>query len=948
MRISSWLLCLIFLLVILFQSCGEKEPALHSTEYEHASFKLADPGLEITLIASEPDINGPVDMSWGPDGSLYVLEMTGYPITPGKGAVKKLTDKDGDGFYTLEAVFADNLNFPAGLMYYREGILVADAPDILFLKDNDGDGKAEIREVLITGFGEDNQQYRANSLQWGLDNWIYGAGGRGGGELSYEGDSVQVSIYGRDFRINPGSRKIEPISGMSQFGLTHDNSGNRFISYNHRFARQVMLQEEQLLRNPSLTTMAIFDTSRSEHDRRVWTLLTESLRFNQDPIGYFTSLSGLTFYGGNLLGPDYEGSMFAGESVQAAVIRRKMVAEGPAFLAYNTEEEAEFLSATDDWFHPVNFSNGPDGAFYVVDFYRKFVEHPEWAHDDKSEGIDWNIGEDHGRIWRIARKSDPIDTARMNPDMEKLDLESLVAQLGDEAVWRRRMAQQVLVDGKMTAAKEALEAMLGSENRYGRIHSLWTLDGLGLLNEAHIRQALTHTDNELVLQGIKLFEKYRPQSSDLHQLIYQLAAAKNSTSRYYAILALGNSPADEVQKILKETALAYTDKWTRLALLSSLSGRTADFNKHIFNATSADSFCHSTDFDFFRAIGALSVYEKTELDPTIQNWIVKGDMDNCPSWAFLLGYMNTAEAIGKNVGQLPPTVFSTALEHVESSDNSALVSNCIELLRYSESEADWQKLLDIVSRSDDELVRRIGIRALSHLNSRAISESLFAMLDDMDVETRKALISNAQNSMTFSLVLLDGIERNQLELTEIPEELRYALLNHSDDGLRQRSNELLGASVSSDRDSIIRQYVAALPALDPDPNNGATVFRTNCTVCHSMLGEGGILGPDLTNIGNRSDEILLTSILDPGRMVSYELKLHVVTTESGRTYSGTLAAETETSITIKQPDGEEHTVLRTNIRDHKELNQSIMPEGYERLIDEQSMADLISFLKKPG
>ena len=312
MKARSRLIYLIFLCVNCFHSCGEKEPILYSTDYEYTSFQLADQNLEITLIASEPDINSPVDMAWGPDGSLYVLEMTGYPVTPDKGAVKKLTDRNGDGFYTLEAVFADNLNFPAGIMYYRGGLLVADAPDILFLKDNDGDGRAEIREVLITGFEEDNQQYRANSLQWGLDNWIYGASGRGGGELSYNGDSAQVSIFGRDFRFDPGNKKIEAISGMSQFGLTHDNSGNRFISYNHRFARQVMLQEEQLLRNPSLTTMAIYDTSRSEHDRRVWTLLTESLRFNQDPIGYFTSLSGLTFYGGQSSGIGLRGQFVCG------------------------------------------------------------------------------------------------------------------------------------------------------------------------------------------------------------------------------------------------------------------------------------------------------------------------------------------------------------------------------------------------------------------------------------------------------------------------------------------------------------------------------------------------------------------------------------------------------------------------------------------------------------
>ena len=182
------------LFIILLCGCVNNHLTLHSTAYEHASFELADPDLEISLIASEPDINSPVDMCWGPDGSLYVVEMTGYPVIENQGAIKLLTDVDGDGYYELKSVYAENLNFPAGIMYYNGGILVADAPDILYLKDSDNDGKADVREVFITGFNEGNQQYRANSLHWGLDNHIYGASGRGGGNIRFENDSSTVSI----------------------------------------------------------------------------------------------------------------------------------------------------------------------------------------------------------------------------------------------------------------------------------------------------------------------------------------------------------------------------------------------------------------------------------------------------------------------------------------------------------------------------------------------------------------------------------------------------------------------------------------------------------------------------------------------------------------------------------------------------------------------------------
>ncbi|MEL6254358.1 MAG: PVC-type heme-binding CxxCH protein [Bacteroidota bacterium] len=298
---------LLFLVFTLLVSCSQKNLDIHSPSTEEATFLLADPELEISLIASEPDIISPVDMTWAPDGALYVVEMTGYPVIEGKGKVKKLTDRDGDGKYTMESTFVDNLNFPVSAMYYQGGILVADAPHIYFFLDTDNDGVADQKEIFITGSVAGNQQQRANSLQWGLDNWIYGANGRAGGSLRYGDDTTRVTIDSRDFRANPKQQKIEAISGFSQFGLAMDNWGNRFTSYNHRFARQVVLEEQHLARNPALTTSAVFDTYQSEHDRRVWTLLTGTMRFNRDPIGYFTSLSGLTAYRGELLGPVYDG-----------------------------------------------------------------------------------------------------------------------------------------------------------------------------------------------------------------------------------------------------------------------------------------------------------------------------------------------------------------------------------------------------------------------------------------------------------------------------------------------------------------------------------------------------------------------------------------------------------------------------------------------------------------
>src|SRR5262245_25111557 len=143
-----------------------------SPAQELASFQFADPALTIQLVAAEPDVVSPVALAWDADGRLFVAEMIDYPSGPKAGRIRMLEDIDGDGRYERATVFADQLAFPNGVLPWNGGLLVTAAPDILFLKDTDGDGRADERRVVLTGFGQGNQQLRVNGLMWGLDNWV--------------------------------------------------------------------------------------------------------------------------------------------------------------------------------------------------------------------------------------------------------------------------------------------------------------------------------------------------------------------------------------------------------------------------------------------------------------------------------------------------------------------------------------------------------------------------------------------------------------------------------------------------------------------------------------------------------------------------------------------------------------------------------------------------------
>src|ERR1051326_3932005 len=252
------------------------------------------PGFKVELVASEPLVQDPIAFEWGADGKLWVVEMGDYPLgTDGKGksggVVRFLEDTNNDGIYDKSTIFLDGLNFPNGVIPWRKGIIVSAAPEIFYAEDTDGDGKADVKKVLFTGFREGNQQHRVNGFDYGLDNWLYGANGDSGGtirpvhtlaerfgvrqssgaldfgdahpnrEVAARGKAPEdwrtpkpVTISGRDFRFRPGDGSFEAQAGEAQFGRHRDDWGNWFGNNNATWLWHYFLPEHYLARNPHL------------------------------------------------------------------------------------------------------------------------------------------------------------------------------------------------------------------------------------------------------------------------------------------------------------------------------------------------------------------------------------------------------------------------------------------------------------------------------------------------------------------------------------------------------------------------------------------------------------------------------------------------------------------------------------------------------------------------
>ncbi|MCL6509044.1 MAG: hypothetical protein K6T59_18715, partial [Bryobacteraceae bacterium] len=445
-------------------------PGPLSPQEELASFRIVE-GFQIELVAAEPDVIDPVAMCFDAKGRLYVCEMRGYPnggVGTGletRGRIRCLIDTDRDGRFDRSTIYAEQLRFPMGITPYRDGVIVAVAPDILFLQDTDGDGVADKKRVLYTGFNLANIQQMVNSLQWGVDNWVYGCAGNDGGTVrsAEKPQSPAVSLRNRGLRFRPDiPGSLEPTSGGGQYGLTADDFQHWFTATNSQHLRQIVLPDHYLRRHPHLPVTAVTaDIPEHGPAARVFRISpfepwrvertarraggSDAARFATTelvPGGYFTSACSPCIYTGDLFPPEFYGDNFVCDPANNLIHRERLLPNGSLFRAVRAYADREFLASTDNWFRPVFLTVGPEGALYVLDFYREVIETPLSLPDDIKQQLNLE-SRGRGRIWRITPKG---YQASPLPDLTQLTPEQLAQELAHTNPWRRMTAQRLFLE----------------------------------------------------------------------------------------------------------------------------------------------------------------------------------------------------------------------------------------------------------------------------------------------------------------------------------------------------------------------------------------------------------------------------------------------------------------------------------------------------------------------
>lgn len=964
-----WQLVFLTLLGLVWQVSRSAPPGVgpRSPADEQRSFQLADPELVIELVAAEPDVISPVAAAWDEHGRLFVAEMRDYPQAATGGTIRLLEDRDGDGRYERSTVFADGLPFPNGVLPWQGGILVTAAPNIWFLKDTDGDGKADERRVVLTGFGEGNQQLRVNGLLWGLDNWVYGANGRSDGAVRRPNEPTDraVSIRRHDFRFQPAGGSVEAVAGFSQFGLARDDWDRRFPSWNTVPMRHVVLEERYLTRNPALadtsTVAAILDPA---DPGRVYPISPPPQTFNREPTRFFNASCGLTIYRGDRLGDAYAGNALVCEPLTNLVHRRSLTPAGPTWLARRTEQDKEFLAATDPWFHPVNLTTGPDGCLYIMDFYRQWVEHPQFVAEKLRPTVDFRTGFQHGRIWRVRHKRQPPASPAALVRPGRLASADLVALLGQPNGWLRDTAQRLLVEKQDIAIVPQLnEAVRRARSPLARVHALWTLQGLRQLKDEEVLLALKDADPRVREQALRLAEG---RANALSKAILAVAEDADDRVCFQCALVLGDIKSEAALRPLRGIAERHADDpWFRLAILSGLGERPLPFLEMLLADRPQWLLTPTADQNLLLSQVAALVGARQRDDEVgaLLKLALAQPVAARPGALGLLAGLG--EGLARRGGGLhlllrqPPRTLADAFQTLERSlpdlaaaarsDKAALALRILALQVLVQTRAGTvdQLLLELLGPMQPAALQSAASRGLATLATRELAGKVLERWAELTIDTRREVVTALLRTPEAVAPLLDAIEGGKLGTAELEPAVREALLRSPDAASRKRAQALWKQQSGLDRQSVVRDYESALQR-SGDSGKGLELFTKHCQTCHRLQGQGHQVGPDLSAVSGRSKQLLLVDILDPSQEVPPDYMSYFLVTTRGQVLSGLLAGETAGSVRLRRAGGIEDTVLRSEIQELRSSGRSLMPEGFEQTLKPQDIADLLEFLHRSG
>ena len=568
------------------QSQEEPSPAL-SPEKELATFQV-EPGFKVQLVASEPMVQDPVVISFDEDGRLWVVEMRGFmsdidgttekePV----GRISVLEDTDGDGQMDVSTIYIDSLIMPRALAIVKGGALIAENESLWLTQDLDGDLQADTKILIDSTYaGSAMPEHSGNGLWRGVDNYYYNAKSR----LRY--------------RMVNNTWQRDSTEFRGQWGISHDDEGRLFYNYNWSQLHADLVPPNYLSRNKNHTPTTGIDHGLTI-DRRIYPVrpnpsvnrgyipgtLDEEGRLLE-----FTAACSPFVFRGTVFPKEFYGNVFVCEPSGNLIKRNVVEEDGLLLTAHDPHPGKEFLASTDERFRPVFLASGPDGALYAADMYRGLIQHgayvtPYLREQTLSRKLVQPIN--CGRIWRIV----PEDwKATKSTKLSEATSDELIGYLSSSNGWHRDMAQRLLVERNDKSVEQSLTSLaLKNDNDLGRVHALWTLQGLELLQPDLLFQLLSDPNTLIRTTALRLLEPIAKENKAVRiKLETQLLASwENAPIKHLLQIALTAELLDTnvSYQLLSGIAGKYSSSaLVRDAVVSSLQDRESAFLNNLWKS----------------------------------------------------------------------------------------------------------------------------------------------------------------------------------------------------------------------------------------------------------------------------------------------------------------------------------------------------------------------------
>ena len=911
-------------------------------------------GFKAELIACEPVVLDPVAFDWDERGRLWVIEMADYPLgMDGKGKpgsrVVMLEDTDANGQYDKRTVIADGLNFATGILTWRDGVLVTAAPDVLFIK-------GAVKKVLLTGFSEGNQQLRVNGLRWGMDGWVYCAGGAH--TVNYNKSTAvenkitgeKIELGARDFRFKPDTGEFDPQTGPSQFGRVRDDWDHWFGVQNSKPLWHYVLQDHYLRRNPNVIppdpVKLLYPLNppvyaAGEAEKRFHS-------FNQS--GRYTSACGINFYRGGTLFDDGKMHAFTCEPFHRVVQHHILEDDGVSFKAQvDTDGKVpDFFASEDRWCRPVMVRDGPDGAIYVADMYRYMIEHPQWLpQNGKDELLPfYRDGDDKGRIYRISR--DEASPTAWNDYAKRLGVRSEERSSAFAgANGSASSDDKVKATGSARSADSSSDAKgSGQSGTSSVVPQSKTLRVTPRSLEKELSQPITALSSSrgwLRDKAQMLIAWSKPTDLD-GQLIAMACDGLTPQARAQAawtLHILGKMTPRICERLLidpsprvREQGLIIAESFADDPTLVSAMVALADDEDAKVRLQLA---CSNLDHE---ALSKLIIRERSYSAIAASALITLGN--NAPVLVKLASASGLDAQLRREIARaLPKADADRLLDQWFADLSTRRDPGIVECLAESSSHmAKMNELAQAWLKSPSDLP--LALSVFTRTRPSGAYALLTEHLDERPPGERAQIVSALLSHVEWTRQMLDSDLRLTLDAQQ-----RASLLQHPNKNIAKLAIEVLQSKSTPTRAAVLEKFKPAL-SLTGDAAKGKQVFTTSgCIACHQLEGAGLPVGPDLRSVVSHTPEKLLNSILDPSAIIEPGFAAYHCTLKSGEQLYGIVATETSSSLTMKLAGNIVRSVLRSEVKELKSTQTSLMPDGLEGTLTSQSLADLIAYLRAP-